>query len=228
LNEKQGWVIWRKSKMIIPDEWKAAILNFLIPGTGFFFSRRIPIMTLGALIFLLSLHPWFSNSTILSVLGMVIMMPEQLTMGILEPTFGWSFLLSSFAYITAKYANGPIDRYDVGIVLAFTGGITSTLIQSFRFVYLMHIPQSAIFYLFGVVIGLLVMAGSFIAYKESKVAGGMLVLLPSMSFLVDVFLILLPIPVGSIILLYMPFAFGSPWLLFSLLGGVLLLSAKKS
>lgn len=213
--------------MIISDAWKAAILNLFVPGAGFLFSRRIPFMLGGALLFMVSLHPWFSIFTFPSVLGMAIIMPAQLTMGILEPALGWSFLLSSFAYITAKYANSPIDRYDVGIVLAFMGGIVSTLIQSFQFAYSRLMSSGAIYYLIGVAIGLLVIAGSLITYKISKVRGGLLVFFASMSFPVDFLLILLPMPVGSIIPLYMPFALGSPWLLFSLIGGVLLLSAKK-
>jgi hypothetical protein len=119
-----------------------------------------------------------------------------------------------------------MERYDVGLVLAFVGGIMTTLVQGIQLVYSV-INSLSLFYGLGMAVGLCVIAGSIISYRSIKLSGGLLVFFASSLFVAD-FLILLATGPSFHISGYEPFALGSPWLLFSLIGGTLMLSRRKT
>ena len=75
-----------------------------------------------------------------------------------------------------------MERYDVGIVLAFVGGIMTALVQGLQFAYSVINSQS-LFYALGMAVGFCVVAGSVISYRSTRLAGSLLVFFRFVAFL---------------------------------------------
>jgi len=204
--------------------WVAATANFFFPGLGFVYSRKAPLILIGALMFLASLHPYFSIFTIPSLIGTALIAFQELTLPRLVTAFSLSLLWGGLGYIAAEFTNRKsTDGYSGGVVLGFMTGFIALLQTLFAFT--LPMPYAA-WYLGGFAIGVLVILGTWIASREHRLLGGFLVLLASFAFPLEFVFMLLPYPI-EMRAYYQPFAVGSGWLTFGIIGGILIIRARS-
>lgn len=125
-----------------------------------------------------------------------------------------------------------MDRNSLGIVLGAVGGVVSLLefsVVLFSSIFFVKIIIYLIgWYFVAAGIALLVLFATLLAYRGRRVLGGRILLATSLgAIVINLALLLIPGPVGSIIpILYYQPIFVSAGLLLSLIGGILILSAK--
>ena len=126
-----------------------------------------------------------------------------------------------------------MDRFGVGVVLGVIGGILSLSQFSLIFfgnVFSVRIVANLIaWYFVAASLALLILCGTFMAYRGRKVLGGRIMLATSLGAIVtNLALMMIPGPVGSMIpvLYYVPL-FVSQGFLLSMIGGVFVLLPNR-
>jgi len=123
-----------------------------------------------------------------------------------------------------------MDRSDVGFGLGAVSGVISLLEFSIffaRYVFSVRIVgYLVVWYLVAAGLSLLVLWAAFMVYRGRKVLGGTVMFATSLSFPVNFILFAIPGPIGSMIpKWYYPLP-TSVWLLFSMIGGILIISIE--
>ena len=124
-----------------------------------------------------------------------------------------------------------MDRCDVGVILGAISGVMILLESSIFFSLTMpfvKITQYLIaWFLVALALALLVLSATFMTHKGHITLGGTLMLITSLSLPINLILLLIPGPVGSMIpVLYYHPQPASSWLLLGMIGGILILSIK--
>lgn len=122
-----------------------------------------------------------------------------------------------------------LDRFELGIFLAILGGLLSIFNLSLQSPnrHFATLEEFTSWYVVGVGLSLMVLAGAILAYKRHIDLGAILVLIPSI--LSPIWLLLFVMfsrPEGVIArVLYQALA-DSGWLIFSLVGGILIVTSR--
>lgn len=124
-----------------------------------------------------------------------------------------------------------MDRCNVGVILGFISGVMSLLESSIFFSFKISsvgiVKYLIAWYLVALGLALLVLSSAFIVYKGREALGGTIMLITSLSLPINFILLLIPGPVGNMIpVLYYHPQPASSWLLFSIIGGILILSTR--
>jgi len=125
-----------------------------------------------------------------------------------------------------------MDRCDVGFGFGVVSGFIAVLDSTVYFA--VHVSSVRIVaylvagYLVAAWLSLLVLWSAFMLYKGRRMLGGIVMFVTSLSFPVNFILFMLPpsIPIGSIPIFYYNPLPASYWLLFGMIGGILILSAE--
>jgi len=124
-----------------------------------------------------------------------------------------------------------MDRCDVGVILGAISGVMALLESTIFFSLSMSsvkiMEYLIAWYLVATGLAILVLLAALMVRNGNKTLGGTLMLLTSLSLPVNLTLLLISGPVGSMIpVLYYHPQPASSWLLLSMIGGILILSIK--
>jgi len=125
-----------------------------------------------------------------------------------------------------------MDRCDVGFGLGVVSGVVALLESSTFFarnVFSVRMVQYLVaWYVVAAGLSLLVLLAAFMVYKGRKLLGGVVMFAASLAPPVNLILLLIPSPIGSMILrvLYHNPQVAPVWLLFGMMGGILILSIE--